>query len=245
MSSDTAARGAARPKAFLFDVFGTCVDWRTGIATAVAAAGAERGATIDGCAAADAWRGRYQPSMEEVRSGRRSWTILDVLHRESLDAVLAELGAEAVFDGPARDALTRAWWRLDPWPDVAPGLMRLKAVGLIAPCSNGNVALMANLAKRAALPWDAIVGGEPARAYKPDPQAYLRSAEMLGVEPGDCMMVAAHNYDLAAARALGLMTGFVPRPTEYGPGQTTDLRPEADWDVVAVDFCDLARQVGG
>ncbi len=233
-----------RPKALLFDVFGTVVDWRGSVIREVAAAASRAGARLDAAAFADAWRALYQPSMEEVRRGRRGWTILDDLHRESLDRLLAEFGVAEAFDEPARADLNKAWRRLDPWPDAVGGLARLKAEFVIAPCSNGNIALIAQMAKRAGLPWDAILGAEPARAYKPLPEAYLRSAAMADAAPEETMMVAAHNDDLAAAQAVGLMTAFVPRPTEHGPGQTKALAPTGHWTVVATDFKDLAAKLG-
>ena len=188
---------------------------------------------------ADAWRGRYQPQLETVRSGEREWVVLDVLHREALDDVLAELA----LDLPAgqRDELNLAWHRLDPWPDTVSGLTRLKERYVVAPCSNGHIAQSVNLARYAGLPWDAILGAGIARAYKPDPRVYRASVAALGLEPGEAMMVAAHNSDLVAAAALGLMTAFVPRPREHGPGQTSDLRAEAAYDVVATDLVDLAN----
>jgi 2-haloacid dehalogenase len=219
------------PKALFFDVFGTCVDWRT----TVVRAGEPYGLPPQ---YADDWRARYQPQLETVRSGERPWTVLDVLHREALDEVLAAHGVDLPL--AARDELNVVWHRLDPWPDTVPGLTRLKARCAIAPVSNGNIALLVDMARHAGLPWDAILGAELARAYKPRPEAYLRSVEALGLQPGEVMMVAAHNGDLLAASALGLMTAFVPRPTEHGPGQTSDLEPAADYDVVAVDFLALA-----
>lgn len=229
-------------KAVLFDVFGTCVDWRSGVARDVALAAARLGIAIDAHAFADAWRGRYQPAMEEVRSGRRPWTILDVLHRESLDALLPKFGLGAL-DEAARADLNRAWHRLDPWPDVVPGLTRLKTRYIVSPLSNGNVALLANMAKRAGIPWDLVLGAETSGAYKPLPQAYLRAAAMLALEPEQVMLAAAHNDDLRAARAVGFKTGFVPRPLEYGAGQKKDLAPSESWDVVASDLGDLAARL--
>ncbi|MBL8700562.1 MAG: haloacid dehalogenase type II [Alphaproteobacteria bacterium] len=234
---------ASPPKAILFDVFGTCVDWRGGVAREVALAAARLGVAVDAFAFADAWRGRYQPSMEEVRSGRRPWTILDVLHRESLDALLPKFGLGAL-DAASRADLNRAWHRLDPWPDVVAGLARLKRRYIIAPLSNGNVALLTNMAKRAGIPWDLVLGAETSRAYKPLPAAYLNAAAMLGLDPGEVMLGAAHNGDLAAARAVGLRTAFVPRPTEHGAGQKIDLAASDAWDVVASDFNDLAARLG-
>jgi 2-haloacid dehalogenase len=223
------------PKALFFDVFGTCVDWRTSVIRAAAAYGLQPGF-------ADDWRSRYQPQMESVRSGARPWTVLDVLHRESLDELLTAY--EVDLPEAQRAELNLAWHRLDPWPDTVEGLTRLKERFVIAPVSNGNIALIVDMAKHAGLPWDVVLGAEVARAYKPQPEAYLRSAEALAVEPGEAMMVAAHNDDLVAAGAVGLMTAFVPRPTEHGPGQMTDLRAGGAYNVVATDFADLARALG-
>jgi 2-haloacid dehalogenase len=218
-------------RALLFDVFGTCVDWRTSVIREAARYGLPP-------ELADAWRAQYQPQLETVRSGRRPWVNLDVLHRIGLDIVLAELELE--LPEADRDELVRAWHRLDPWPDVVEGLTRLKATHIIASCSNGHIAQSVNLAKHAGLPWDAILGAEIARAYKPQPEVYLASVEALGLRPHEVTMVAAHNGDLLAARTLGLRTAFVVRPTEHGPDQTTDLGPEADYDVVTSDFRSLA-----
>lgn len=228
------------PRALLFDVFGTVVDWRTCVAREAAAVLA---ADVDWFAFADAWRARYQPAMEAVRSGRRDWTILDVLHRENLEEVLHEFAITGFTDRQL-DELNHAWHRLDPWPDAISGLQRLKQRFIVAPHSNGNIALLVNMAKRAGLPWDVILGAEVVRAYKPLPESYRRAAASLGLAPGQCMMVAAHNDDLEAARAQGLQTAFVPRPREHGPQQRTDLTPAGDWTVVAADFLDVATQLG-
>jgi 2-haloacid dehalogenase len=233
----------AEVKALCFDVFGTVVDWRASIAREAAAAFAGRGIERDGHAFADAWRARYQPAMEDVRSGRRPWTRLDVLHRENLLAVLDEFGIEDLSASEI-DQLNRAWHRLDPWPDVTPGLARLKRTFILATLSNGDVAMMVAIARRAGLPWDVILGAEVARAYKPQPEAYLRSAALLDLAPAACMMVAAHNSDLAAAGALGFRTAYVGRPTEQGRNQSTDLGPASDYDVVAASFTELADKLG-
>jgi 2-haloacid dehalogenase len=234
----------SQPEALVFDVFGTCFDWRSSIAREGEALGHKLGVTnVDWLAFADAWRAQYQPRMETVRSGRRPWTTLDVLHREALDGLLPAFGLKAMSDVD-RDELTRAWHRLDPWPDVVEGLTRLKTRFIIAPNSNGNIALLVNMARRAGLPWDAILGAEIARAYKPRPEVYLRCAKALGLAPAAVMMVAAHNGDLLAAAQCGLQTAFVPRPAEYGPGQTSDLAAEHDFDLVATDFINLANQLG-
>lgn len=228
-----------RLRALFFDVFGTCVDWRSGVARDVQALAARRGVSVDAAAIADAWRAEYQPQMQTVRSGARPWVTLDVLHRESLDGVLAGTPL-AEIDDDGRDELTRAWHRLDPWPDTVEGLTRMKRRHVIAPNSNGHIALILDMAKRAGLPWDVILGAETARAYKTLPEAYLRNVEAVGLTPPEVMMVAAHNDDLLAAQACGLRTAFVPRPAEHGPGQTSDLAPEGGYDLVADDLRDLA-----
>ena len=231
------------PRALFFDVFGTCVDWRTCVAREVGTLAARLGRDdVDPEGVADAWRALYQPQMETVRSGARPWVNLDVLHRGALDIVLADAGLDEVT-APERDELTRAWHRLDPWPDAVEGLTRLKGIAVIAPHSNGHVALLLAMARRAGLPWDLILGAETARAYKPSPESYLRNVALVGMEPPEVMMVAAHNSDLAAAAALGMRTAFVRRPAEHGPAQTTDLAPEGDWDVVADDLVELAGRL--
>jgi 2-haloacid dehalogenase len=181
--------------------------------------------------------------MEEVRSGRRPWTILDVLHRESLETLLAKHAISGLSEAD-KDHINRAWHRLQPWPDVVEGLTRLKTRHIIGTLSNGNVGLLTRMAKHARLPWDVVPGAETARAYKPLPQAYLASAELLNLEPGQVMLVAAHNGDLAAASAAGLATGFVARPTEYGPHQARDFKADRDWDVVTDSFIGLAKAMG-
>ncbi|CCW10162.1 MULTISPECIES: haloacid dehalogenase type II [Rhodococcus] len=231
-------------KALVFDVFGSVVDWRTSIARAAAPFLARHGSSVEPAEFADAWRARYQPAMQAVREGRRPFVRLDVLHRENLDDALRRFGIDpAGIPGHELDQLNRAWHELDPWPDAVEGLTRLKQRFVVAPLSNGNVSMMVDIAKRAGLPWDAILGAEVARAYKPMPEAYLRTADILGLEPGEVCMCAAHNEDLAAARACGLKTAFFARPTEHGPAQATDLHAEHDWDVIADDLVDLARRL--
>jgi len=230
-------------EALLFDVFGTVVDWRGSIIADLTKFGAEKGIVADWAQFTDDWRGLYQPSMEAVRSGRRAWTILDVLHRESLEALLVKYGIAGLSEAD-KDHINRAWHRLEPWPDVVEGLRRLKSRYIIGTLSNGNVALLTRMAKNASLPWDVVLGAETARAYKPLPQAYLASAALLNVEPGKVMLVAAHNGDLAAAAGAGLRTAFVARPAEYGPRQNRDFKAERDWDVVADSFKDVAKAMG-
>jgi len=233
-------------KAFCFDVFGTVVDWRSSVAKQVDQWMEDHNARgIDAFAFADAWRARYQPAMEACREGRRPFTRLDVLHRENLEKVLADFKVPtAGISEQALEQLNHVWHRLDPWKDASAGLYRLKQRFIIATASNGNIAIMVDLAKHGNLPWDAILGAEVTRAYKPLPEAYTRMAVNLGIELHEICMVAAHNDDLYAARASGLGTAFVARPTEFGPQQHTDLKPAQQWDFIASDFIDLARQAG-
>jgi 2-haloacid dehalogenase len=205
-------------KALFFDVFGTLVDWRRSIAREARAILSPLGTAIDYEAFADAWRAEYQPTMEEVRSGRLPFSKLDVLHRRNLDAILPRFGLGHV-DEAARVDLNLAWHRLDAWPDVAEGLARLRTKFLLAPCSNGNISIMVDLARRNGFVWDAILGAEVARDYKPKPIVYLSAAAAFDCRPEETMMVAAHSYDLAAAAALGLRTAFIARPEEFGPGK--------------------------
>jgi 2-haloacid dehalogenase len=233
-------------RALVFDVFGTVVNWRDGVAREAAPFLARHGhAGIDPAGFADAWRRRYAPAMEQVRLGRRPFARLDVLHRENLEAILPEFGIDAASIPAAEmDELNLAWHRLDPWPDSVAGLIRLKAGYIVAPLSNGNIILMLDMAKRAGLPWDAILGAEVTQAYKPMPEAYLRAVDILAMRPDEVCLVAAHNDDLAAARRCGLRTAFVPRPLEHGPGQSTDLHAKQEWDIVADDFEQLAGRLG-
>ena len=236
---------SGRPvQAILFDVFGTVVDWRTSVIRELTAFADERGLRGDWARVADEWRGEYQPAMEEVRSGRREWTILDTLHRESLERVLTRNGVAGLTE-PDLLHLTRAWHRLDPWPDTVTGLAGLRQRFIVGTLSNGNVGLLTRLARYAGLRWDVILCAETARAYKPLPEAYLRNAALLNLEPSEVMLVAAHNNDLQAASGVGLRTAFVPRPTEHGPDQVTDLAPTGAWDVVAADLVALAEVMAG
>ncbi|HVF93404.1 MAG TPA: haloacid dehalogenase type II [Sphingomonas sp.] len=226
-----------------FDVFGTVVDWRSGVARAAAPFLDRHRTGIEPAAFADAWRAKYLPSMAPVRAGTRAWVKLRVLNRESLDTLLAEHGIAAAEVSPDEMAvLEGAWDRLDPWPDAVAGLTRLKRRYPIVTISNGDIAGMLALARFGGLPWDAILGAEVARAYKPMPEAYLRSAEAAGFTAAETALVAAHNGDLAAARACGLATYFVNRPDEKGPN-TGDRAAPGDWDVVAQDLNDLADRL--
>ncbi|QGZ57089.1 haloacid dehalogenase type II [Paraburkholderia acidiphila] len=229
-------------KALVFDVFGTVVDWRSGVAREAAAFLQRHAPHLDAFEFADIWRREYSPAMEEIRSGRRPYVRLDVLHRENLVKVLKRSGITGATDAEI-DELNLAWHRLDPWPDSVPALNRLKRRFIIAPLSNGNIRLMVDMAKRAGLPWDAILGAEVVRAYKPSPQVYSETVDILGLAPAELCLVAAHNGDLAAARRLGLSTAFVVRPTEHGPDQKTDLNAQQAWDFVVDDLNELASQL--
>lgn len=230
-------------KALFFDVFGTVVDWRNSIAAEIDKWASEKGLGLDGQKFALAWRGRYQPAMERIRSGGRGFVALDTLHRENLLEVLDHFGVTGLAEEEI-DHLNRIWHRLNPWPDSVPGLTRLKRRFILSTMSNGNVALMVDMAKHAGLPWDVILGAEISQSYKPQPETYLTGCRLLHLRPEECMMVAAHNSDLLAARALGLKTAFIPRPTEYGPEQKVDFKAEHDFDVIADDMQDLASKLG-
>ena len=230
-------------KALTFDVFGTVVDWRGSISRAGRKLGKELGIRADWTAFADAWRAGYRPAMDDVRSGRLPWTNIDGLHRRILERILDESGLNSLSE-EEKDQLNRAWHRLKPWPDAVRGLKRLKTGYIISTLSNGNVGLLTNMAKNAGLPWDCVLSAELFQHYKPDPEAYLGAAAMLGFEPHEVMMVAAHKSDLRAAQATGLRAAFVQRPLEFGDQVKKDLKPEKDFDVNAADFIDLASKLG-
>lgn len=231
-------------KAVLFDVFGTVVDWRTSLIDNFTQWGNAKGIKGDWTALVDAWRGAYMPSMDDVRKHpERGFMILDKLQRNSIEGLTAKLGIAGLTSADF-DYLTHSWRALKPWPNTVSGLTRLKTKFIIGPLSNGNVSLMVDMAKRAGLPWDVILSADVFGHYKPDPEVYLGAAKILSLSPEKVMLVAAHNSDLAAAQALGLKTAFVPRPTEYGPHQNKDFKPEGDWDVIATDFDDLAGKLG-
>jgi 2-haloacid dehalogenase len=229
-------------KALFFDVFGTVVDWRTGVARDAERILAPLGHKLDWLAFADAWRDQYQPGMEEVRTGRIPFSKLDVLHRHNLDRIRERFGLSTLAEDVTRD-LNLAWHRLDGWPDATPGLARLKHSFKLAPVSNGNISLMVDLARRNDFPWDAILGAEVAGDYKPKPRVYLSACEALDLPPGDCMMVAAHTNDLQAAAKQGLRTAHIARPNERGPG-TGEAAPKAPVDIAASSMEDLAAKLG-
>jgi len=231
-------------KALLFDVFGTVVDWRTSLIDDFTGWSERRGIKADWTALVDGWRAVYIASMDEVRKHpERGYVILDVLHRRSLEKLVEQLKITGLNEADLH-YLAMGWHRLHPWPDSVAGLARLKTKYIISPLSNGNVALLTNMAKFAGLPWDLIMSAELFEHYKPDAETYLGAAKLLCLPPEQVMMVAAHNYDLKAAQKLGLKTAFVARPGEYGPLQKYDLEAKGDWDIVASDFGGIADRMG-
>jgi len=230
------------PKALFFDVFGTLVDWRTSVAGEAERILGNLGYKLDWLAFADAWRGEYQPAMEEIRSGRQPFAKLDVLHRRNLVRLLPRFGLENLSD-EVLDDMTLIWHRLDAWPDVPAAMTRLTRKFWLAPCSNGNISLMVDLARRNNLPWDAILGSEIAGDFKPQRRVYLAACAAFDLEPAQCMMVAAHSHDLAAAAKLGLRTAHTARVNEYGPN-TGEAAPKVQVDYAAKDLADLADKLG-
>jgi 2-haloacid dehalogenase len=230
------------PKALFYDVFGTVMDWRNGVARESERVLARHGYKLDWLAFADAWRSLYQPAMEEVRSGRRAFVKLDVLHREMLTKTLAKFEVTGIPEPELAD-LNLAWHRLDAWSDVQQGLFRLSKKFLLAPCSNGDISIMADLARRNAIRWDAILGSEIARDYKPKPNVYLAACDAFNLKPAECMMCAAHSRDLAAAAEQGLMTAHIARPNEFGPN-TGEAGPTVPVDYASKSMIDLAYKLG-
>ena len=232
-------------RALTFDVFGTVVDWRGSIAAEGRVLGQRLDLTLDWESFADDWRAGYQPAMAKVRHRELPWTNIDALHRRTLDQLLLDRGLD--WPEELRRDFNRVWHRLKPWPDVAAGrggLVRLKSRYTLATLSNGNMSLLVEMAKHAGLPWDCVLSAELFQHYKPDPQVYLGAARMLGFEPAQLMMVAAHPSDLRAAAACGLRTAYVPRPLEYGPGGAMETSREGEFDLTAADFATLATQLG-
>jgi 2-haloacid dehalogenase len=231
-----------RPRALAFDVFGTVVDWRSSIIGELEMFGERQGVAQDWAAFADAWRAGYPAAMDRVRRGELPWLKIDALHRLILDDLLDGAGLGDVPDAEVAE-LNLAWHRLDPWPDSVAGLTRLKQNFVITTLSNGNLSLLTNMAKRAGLPWDCVISAELFHHYKPDREAYLGCADLLDVAPGELMLVAAHPSDLRAARDAGLMTGYVARPLERGPGRPSPKVEDGEFDVVAGDFLELAARL--
>ena len=229
-------------KAMTFDVFGTVVDWRSSIAREAKIMGEQKGFDFDWDNFADKWRAGYGPSMNKVRTGELPWTKIDVLHRMILDELLSEYNITNLTESE-KDHFNRAWHRLDPWPDSVPGLTELKKNYVISPLSNGNEALLVNMAKYGGLPWDTVLSAELAQHYKPDPEAYQSTSEFLGFPIEQIMMVAAHKNDLKSAKGQGMMTGYIPRPKEHGPNTTVDSNPEDYIDIICENFVDFANKM--
>ena len=236
-------------KALLFDVFGTVVDWRTGIAREVESIAKKNDISLDPFDFADAWRAEYQPAMEEIRKGRRSFTILDILHMENLKKIAPKFNMHNLSDDDF-EFLVTAWHRLPGWPDSSDGLSLLKKKYILATQSNGNIALIVNMAKFSNLNWDVILGAEVTGHYKPEPEAYLKACNALNFKTEECLMVAAHEDDLRAARQQGMKTAYVHRPFEYGKdklfdiAEVNDYKGDREWDIVSRDLNDLAKQLG-
>ena len=231
-------------KALTFDVFGTVVDYRGAIIREGDRLNRAKGLHVDWAQFADAWRARYRPSMDRVMQGALPWTNLDALHRLSLNELLLAFQINDRFTEDEKDHLNRVWHRLQPWPDAIPGLTHLRKRFVLATLSNGNMALLVNMAKYSALPWDCILSAELVQAYKPDPRVYQMAFNLLGLASHEVMMVAAHQEDLRAAQSQGMQVAFIPRPQEWGPSHTPDLTPDPAFEVVATDFMDLAQQLG-
>jgi 2-haloacid dehalogenase len=245
--ADSGAQETGRPampavKALLFDMFGTILDWRTSVARETRRILEPRGHALDWLAFADAWRNEYGPSMAAVSAGGRPFVKLDVLHRENLEKILPRFGVGGL-DVTTVDDINRSWHRLDAWPDVREGFARLRTKHLLAPLSNGNISLMVDIARRNGIAFDAILGAEVARAYKPQPEAYQRSCAALDLAPGECMMCAAHADDLVAAAATGMRTAFIRRADEFGPGKGGAL-PHEPVDLFVDSAIELAEKLG-
>ncbi|MDC3172464.1 haloacid dehalogenase type II [Alphaproteobacteria bacterium] len=236
-------------KALLFDVFGTVVDWRTGIAIEVQMIAKKYNIELNADDFADAWRAEYQPAMEQIRSGKRSFTILDILHLENLKKIAPRFNLNNLSNEDL-NFLVSAWHRLPGWPDCSQGLNKLKKKFILATQSNGNIALMVNMAKYSNLSWDVILGAEVLGHYKPEPQAYIKACKALNLKPSECLMVAAHDDDLKAASLQGMKTAYVHRPFEYGKdklfdiAEVNDYKGNRNWDIMSKDFNDLAFKLG-
>jgi len=230
-------------RALAFDTYGTVVDWRTSVLAELQSLAARKGLTFDRVRFLDEWKAAYRPAMDKVNRGEMPWTTVDAIYRTRLDELLLTHGITRLTSEEI-DALARVWWRLRPWPDAVAGIRRLKVRYIVTPLSNASFIGMVELARFAGLPWDCVITAENARCYKPRPEAYRTAISLLGLKPEEVLMVAAHNYDLEAARHERMATAFVPRPLEYGPGQTTDLKAASDWDIVATDLEDLAARLG-
>ena len=242
--SDAADNSVANSvKALTFDVFGTVVDWHGSIIREGQLLAANKGYDVDWAKFAISWRAGYGPAMNKVRNGEMPWTKIDDLHRMILDDLVEEYNLTGMSEAELVH-FNEAWHRLSPWPDTVSGLNKLKSKYVVTTLSNGNVSLLTHMAKNGGLPWDAILSAELSGHYKPDPEAYLKAADLLSLKPEQVMMVAAHPSDLRAAARTGLKTAYVIRPLERGPGRPVNRNPDGEFDYTAEDFNDLARQLG-
>lgn len=230
-------------KALTVDVFGTVTDWYSTIIREGEQIGSQKQISVDWGQFAKKWRSGYEPAMGRVRRGELPWTKMDALHRMILDDVLGDFPTLELSE-EEREHFNRVWHRLDAWPDVAGGMLRLKSKYIVAALSNGNVSLLTNMAKYAGIPWDCILSAELARHYKTDKKVYETAAHLLSLDPSSILMVAAHNHDLEGARAVGFRTAFITRPLEWGPGGDADTSRDDEFDIIAQDFHDLAVQLG-
>jgi 2-haloacid dehalogenase len=227
-------------RALLFDTVGTLLDWRGGLIAQLQTWGAARDIAADWPALVDAWRLDFVLSIAKVRSGERKWADQDELQRESMVRLAPEFGV-ARLHNDALNELVRMWHELPPWPDAVTGVDKLRSHYIVAPLSNGHVAMLVQLAKAAGITWDAVMGADIFRHYKPDPQTYLGAAAFLGCEPAEVMLVASHPSDLDGAARCGLRTCYVSRPLEYGPGRIVEPTPTAgDFDLMVGDLLELA-----
>ena len=229
-------------KAILFDVFGTTVDWRSSIIVELERFGDENGLSADWNEVADRWRAGFRDLQGRIARGERDWITMDEIHREVLDELLRDLGVAELPEGKVAH-LNRAWHRLNPWPDTVEGLTLMKRDHIVGTLSNGNLSLLVSLAKHGGLPWDCVLSTEMFGAYKPNPEVYLGAVKMLDAAPGEVIMVAAHAYDVDAAREAGLRTAYVFRPDEFGPGKGEAPGDTSRFDVVASSFVELAERL--
>lgn len=230
-------------KALTVDVFGTVTDWHSTIIREGERIGSQKQISVDWGQFARAWRSGYEPAMGRVRRGELPWTKMDTLHRMILDEVMSDFPTLELSE-EEREHFNRVWHRLNAWPDVVGGMLRLKSKYIVAALSNGNVSLLTNMAKHAGIPWDCILSAELARHYKTDKEVYETAAHLLSLDPRSILMVAAHNHDLEGARAVGFRTAFISRPLEWGPGGGADTARDDEFDIIAQDFHDLATQLG-
>lgn len=230
-----------RITALAFDTGGTVLDWHSGIRAAFAEAGARHGIERDWTEITNTYRRRALQRM--VGQASPDFNIDDV-HRQVLDELADQYELGALPDG-AREAIARRWHSLDAWPDFPPALERLRQHCIVVSFTILSVSLIIDTARRNRLHWDAVISCEMLGVYKPRPEAYRRAAQLLQLDPEEIMMVACHNFDLDAARAVGYRTCFVRRPDEWGPAGPPDPIPNPAADLIVAGFAELATRLGG